>query len=100
MTSCGFRSLAGISSPCGSSKYQKQCTESIILIKCIKDVKGHFKRLNTFVSDVKDEATLILARAGMLHLIPWFSIPFNFDHICFSYFNPSLHHNFIIIVFL
>jgi hypothetical protein len=62
MTSCGFKSL--VSSPCGSSKYQKQASESIILLKCTKDIKGHLKRLNTYDSNLKKEATLILARAG------------------------------------
>ncbi|CAB4042210.1 Hypothetical predicted protein [Paramuricea clavata] len=65
MTSCGFKSLVG--SPCGSSKYQKQASESIILLKCAKDIKGHLKRLNTYDSSLKKEATstLILARAGV-----------------------------------
>ena len=64
MISCGFRSL--VSGTCGQSEYQKQSNEAIILVNCSKDVKGHLKRLNTFSTDVKDEATLILARAGIL----------------------------------
>ena len=62
MISCGFKSLA--SSPCGSSKYQKQARESIILLKCTKDIKVHLNRLNTYDLDLKNEATLILAHAG------------------------------------
>jgi hypothetical protein len=64
MTSCGFKSLVG--SPCGSSKYQKHSSESTILLKCTKDIKGHLKRLNTYGSDLENEAVLILARAGKL----------------------------------
>ena len=62
MTSCGFKRL--VSTSCGSSKYQKQAPESIILLKCDKDIKSHLKRLNTYDSELKNEATLILARAG------------------------------------
>ncbi|CAB4003374.1 Hypothetical predicted protein [Paramuricea clavata] len=63
MTSCGFKSL--VSSPCGSSKYQKQASESIILLKCTKDIKGNLKRLNTYDSNLKKETTLILAGTGV-----------------------------------
>lgn len=62
MSSCGFKGL--VSSSCGSSKYQKQPSESIILLNCCKDIKGHLNGLNTFDSDLKSEAKLILARAG------------------------------------
>lgn len=62
MTSCGFKSL--VDGSCGSSKYQKHAIESIILLKCTKDIKGHLNGLQTYDSDVKNEATLILARAG------------------------------------
>ena len=64
MTSCGFKSLVGC--PCGSSKYQKHSSESTILLKCTKDIKGHLRRLNTYGSDLENEAALILARAGKL----------------------------------
>lgn len=67
MTSCGFKTLVG--SPCGASKYQKCSSETIVLLKCSKDVTNHLKRLNTCASDVTNEASLILARAGNLKLM-------------------------------
>lgn len=66
MISCEFNSLKLVTGTCGLSKFQKQSNETIALLKCSKDVKGHLKRLNTSSTEVKDEATLILARAGML----------------------------------
>lgn len=62
MTSCGFKRL--VCSPCGSSKCQKQASESIILLKCNKDIKAHLRGLSTYDSELKNEAILILARTG------------------------------------
>ena len=34
-----------VGSLCGSSKYQKQASERIILLKCTKDIKGHLMKI-------------------------------------------------------
>ena len=53
MTSCGFKPLV-------SDKYQKQASESIIILKCTKDIKGHLMKIEYLrlkLRDPKDKTT-------------------------------------------
>ena len=67
---CSFSDICD-SYQCGLSKKYKNDTNVVLLQQCKKDIRGHLKRVNVSVLDVKTEWELIALRCGLFdHSLP------------------------------